>query len=499
MRLIGIDAGTTSVCGVLLDTEREQVERVISRDHDAALESPTAEEDIQDPDRIFSAVIEINRELMEAAAGVSGRSAPGPPVAGISLTGQMHGVLYVDGKGMACSPIYTWQDTRGRTPVPETLGSPDLSWAEWARRESGHDVPVGYGLLTHVVNRAEGKIPPEAVGLSSVLGYLSMRLTGSTVPRMEPTDAQSLGYFLPGQNAFDLEAVARVGIDAEMIPELVPTGTEIGRTAEGVPLYAAVGDNQAGFVGAVRECDRSMLVSVGTSAQLSIWVPSAAALAALAGGDGAGPGGGGTFCSAPGGLEVRPFPGEGFLLCGAVLSGGSALKLLSDLFRDICRRYAGSDPGALFDQMAAVEYDALDPDRRLRVESQFAGTRGDPQRRGSIHGIEKRNFTHDYLVEGTLRGVSRELGAYFDALPGSFRESHRAVVGVGNALRRNALFRCILSEEFHLPIVMPQSREEAALGAAIVAGVGAGAYRSCTAIERPIRYEGEESQAGETG
>ena len=38
-----------------------------------------------------------------------------PEVEKIGLTGQMHGIVYIDKEGTCVSPLYTWQDARGRS------------------------------------------------------------------------------------------------------------------------------------------------------------------------------------------------------------------------------------------------------------------------------------------------------------------------------------------------------------------------------------------------
>ena len=40
-----------------------------------------------------------------------------PDIHSIGVTGQMHGILYVDADGNAVSPLYTWQDARGSLDV----------------------------------------------------------------------------------------------------------------------------------------------------------------------------------------------------------------------------------------------------------------------------------------------------------------------------------------------------------------------------------------------
>jgi ribulose kinase len=71
----------------------------------------------------------------------------------------------------------------------------------------------------------------------------------------------------------------------------------------------------------------------------------------------------------------------------------------------------------------------------------------------------------------------------------------------GNALRRNALLREIVSRYFNIPVRVPSHTEEAAVGAALSAGVAVGAWDDYAAAARFIRYRDEETSrsAPETG
>lgn len=101
------------------------------------------------------------------------------------------------------------------------------------------------------------------------------------------------------------------------------------------------------------------------------------------------------------------------------------------------------------------------------------------------------NLTHDYLVEGFLHGIVYELCQFWSELPLRLQEQMQSIVGVGNGLRRNPLLRRILEEEFGMPLAVPVATEEAALGAAIIAGVGIGSYSDYLSHDRPIVYENE--------
>lgn len=49
-----------------------------------------------------------------------------PDIGCVGLTGQMHGIVYVDAAGQLLSPLYTWQDETGAQPGPDgkSMGSP---------------------------------------------------------------------------------------------------------------------------------------------------------------------------------------------------------------------------------------------------------------------------------------------------------------------------------------------------------------------------------------
>ena len=67
------------------------------------LKSNAAWEKVQDPQHI----LEKTRTLLEKILKEY------PDIKAIGLTGQMHGILYVDVQGKHVSPLYTWQDGRG--------------------------------------------------------------------------------------------------------------------------------------------------------------------------------------------------------------------------------------------------------------------------------------------------------------------------------------------------------------------------------------------------
>jgi len=477
MHLVGLDAGTTSISGVLLNVTTGTVERVVSVPHGADLSSEDTDVSLQDPEMIRETLETVLRVLVDEARSDGADRTVSESVLGIAVTGQVHGILYVDGSGDALSPLYTWQDLRGRRVRASDDTSSQESWTAWARARSGYNLPSGYGLLTHCINMDAGLVPPRAEQITTILGYLSMRLAGASSPRIDATDAHSLGLFAIDRNGFDLVAAQELGIEARLLPDVVPPGTKLGSTSDGIPVFVGLGDNQAAIIGSVLHADRSILINVGTSSQLSMICPDALEVPVPD-------------------LELRPFPGNRHLLSGAALCGGSAFAMLERLFRDVCRRYGDVDPGPLFDRMVSADLDTLSADLVPDVRTQFLGTRDDPDARGSISRLGPANLTPDFLIAGFLSGIAGELARFRSALPGPLRKRATRIVAVGNGLRRNSLLRTILERELELPVVLPEAAEEAALGAAISAGVATGVYQDYLDELRPIHYQSQPEAPG---
>ena len=434
MKHIGIDIGTSSICAVVYDADSFEV-RSVTKANDAALTNGLpAWAFRQDAERILQVV----RESLDALSG--------PDVASIGICGQMHGMLYVDADGRAVSPLYTWQDGSAAQQMRD-----GKSYAQWLSAQTGYEAATGYGLATHFYNMQTGNVPPAAVKLCTVMDYVAMNLCGKTQPLCEPSNAASLGFFDKRKLQFDQKALAAAGIGAEILPDVFPAGTEVGRY-RGIPVFNPIGDNQAAYLGSVREKGSSVHVTIGTSSQISVYSEE--------------------YVEAPS-LDTRPLPGGGYILVGAALCGGCSLALLKDFYKQVIEGFTGSSiPDAeLYDKMGAIAAAQTDG---INVRTTFEGTRQDASLRGEISGISLRNLTPGRLTTAFMRGICQELKAFYDKLPEEVRNGRTVVVGSGNALRMNPLLQEILSQIFGLPVEMTAEAEEAALGAAIACTAAAG-------------------------
>ena len=235
----------------------------------------------------------------------------------------------------------------------------------------------------------------------------------------------------------------KAGIAPDLLPALAADpciGTYLGK----IPVYVAIGDNQASFLGSTGGDLNCMLANVGTGSQFSVYTPKYMS------------------CS---GLETRPFPGGGYLLVGASLCGGRAYALLEKFFRQTVEMATGTAPDSCYDGMAALLAGSEKPADIPAVTPLFQGTRQDPSLRGHIDGLSTENLTPLHLIWGMMEGMAGELHDMY-LLYRNAGGSDVSFIGSGNGLRKNKYLQKCFSDLFGQTLVMSDCNEEAATGAA---------------------------------
>lgn len=430
MKTLGLDIGTTTISAVVYDTELGILEAV-SVKNDSFL--PGAHwERIQSPQIIEETACALLQSLLKKH----------PDAGALGVTGQMHGIVYLDNDGDPVSPLYTWQDGRG-----DLSFDPQHSWAQHLSKKTGYSLSTGYGMVTHFYNQHNGLIPENAVTLCTIQDYLAMKLSGSARPRMDATNAASLGLFDVEHGCFDEAALVRAGIDPLMLPDLISDPC-LGTGALGIPVYAAIGDNQASFLGAANGQKDILLINMGTGGQVSVYSPSYLQTDTL---------------------ETRPFPGEGWLLVGASLCGGRSYALLERFFRETVKMVIGQNLDAYSAMTRLLEETPCPEDIPVAITT-FQGTRKNPEQRGAFSQLSADNFTPVHIMYSVMRGMAEEL---FDLYRGYLKKggsSPAVMIGSGNGLRRNHHLCSVFEEIFGCRMVLSENDEEAACGAAIYAG-----------------------------
>ena len=429
MKTLGLDIGTTTISAVVYDTARG-VLKSWNVKNDSFLPGESWER-IQCPEKILQTVCTLLQHALSMYCDI----------AGIGVTGQMHGIVYLDAAGTPVSPLYTWQDGRGDLPYNACS-----SWAQTLSNLTGYSLSTGYGMVTQYYNQEKGLIPENASVFCTIQDYVAMVLSCRSKPVTDPTDAASIGVFDPIAGCFDTDALDAAGIFRELLPQL-STDPLLGRTPDGIPVFTAIGDNQASFLGAMNGRKDAILINMGTGGQISIYSP---------------------VYMEPKTMEARPFPGGGWLLVGASLCGGRSYALLERFFRQTVELITGKACSAYDAMMGALNSCGPMPDLPVAVTT-FQGTRADPSLRGSFRNISEDNFTPVHFIQSILHGMAEELFSFYQAYLDQGGSVPSLLVGSGNALRRNLHLRRVFEQRFSCKLIMSENEEEAACGAAIFA------------------------------
>ena len=389
----------------------------------------------------------------------------------------MHGVVLTDDRLRPVSNLVTWQDRRSLEPAGD-----GGTWLDRFRSRcdpaavarTGCTPSPGYLAVTLFALAGRGELPAEARHALLLADWAAATFTG-TAPVTDRTDAASTGVFDLEREEWS-ELIDAVGLPRGLFPPVVESGRPVGGlTAEfawrtglpaGLPVGAAIGDHQAAALGSLPADANAVQVNIGTGGQASVPVDR--------------------FLRTPN-SDARYLPDGRYLLVGAGLAGGDAYAWVRRTLGGWLAAF-GSQPTddelfAALNRLAAAVPPGCDG---LACEPFFRGTRRQPDRRGLFGGITETNFTPGHVARAALEGIAA-------ALAGFVRENaeqagrFERVIATGNAVRRNRLLAVSLARAFGRPVFVPEHEEEAAYGAALLAGVRTGLWPSLADAGRGIR------------
>jgi sugar (pentulose or hexulose) kinase len=459
--VIGVDLGTTKITSLAVEAGSETILAMASTVNDANI---TSEADRArgrsewQADRILAAACQCLRDISRKLEARS------QDVVGLGVTGQQHGMVLVDANLHPISPLINWQDRRALDRMPDR----DSTWLATARQamrsdiwqQTGCQLHPGFMAVTLFELGVRGLIPAGARSLF-IMDYWTAVLTGQD-PVCEPSCAGSSGVFDVRCRNWHDDAIRALGLSRSLFPEIREANELVGGLTNesaqatglpaGTPVYAAIGDHQASFLGSVADRRNSILVNVGTGAQVAVYTD-------------------GFDFVAP--IELRPFPCGGNLLSNVGLAGGWSYQVLEQFFQDVgSNLFQAESSKKLYETMNQLAKGIAAGAEGLSCEPRFSGTRLDPAQRGSITGLSPQNFTAGHLARAILEGMSRSLHDGFKAIRQVTNHSPTKLVAAGNGLRENLLLAEIVSQAFDLSMSFTEHREEAAFGAALVASVG---------------------------
>jgi xylulokinase len=444
--VVGIDVGTTAVKAIRVAEDGEVLAR---REVPYALSTPRPGWAEQDPEDWVRAT---EQALDGLGAG---------DVAGIGLSGQMHGLVALDAAGSVIRPAILWNDQRTGAEcaeIEDRVGLERLVAMTGNRALTGFTAPKLLWLRNHE--------PASYARIARVMlpkDYVRLRLTGE--PATDVSDASGTLLLDVAHRRWSTEVLDALDLDPRWLPPVLESAQEAGRTAAGVPVAAGAGDQAAGALGVGVIRPGPLSIALGTSGVVFAALPAFAAdpQARVH-----------AFCHA--------VP-DGWHAMGVMLSAAGSLRWLRDV----------AAPDEDFAALVA-EAERWEPGAEgLTFLPYLSGERtphGDPDARGAFTGLSVR---HDRgaLVRAVLEGVACGLRDSYDLIAGlGATRPDRGRASGGGA--RSDLWLRIIASMLEIPLERVAVEEGAAFGAALLGGVAGGAWADVDeAVAACVRTHGE--------
>ena len=441
---LGIDVSTTATKALLVD-DAGSVVAVASSEYTCDSPHPLWSE--QHPDVWWKAAIGSVKAVL-GASRVDSAS-----IAGIGLTGQMHGLVLLDAAGEVLRPAILWNDQRTAAECDEIRAKVGR---ERLIRITGNDALTGFTAPKILwVRNHEPEVWSRLAHVLLPKDFVRLRLTGEYA--LDKADGSGTLLFDLAARDWSPAVLAPLGIDPAWLPRTFEgpevTGTITAAAAEatglrpGTPVVAGGGDQSANAVGVGVVSEGTMALSLGTSGV--VFATTHAPLFEAHGRVHA-------FCHA--------VPGRWHMM-SVMLSAAGSLRW----FRDTLA------PGVDFGDLVAPAAEVPAGSDGLLFLPYLTGERSpypDPLARGAFVGL---TVAHDrrHLTRAVLEGVAFGLRDGLDlmveagmAAPAQIRASGGGTV--------SPLWRQILADVLGAEIAGVNTAEGAAYGAALLAAVGVG-------------------------
>ena len=461
--VLALDQGTTSSRAIVFDEECAPVS-VAQREFRQIYPQPGWVE--HDPEEIWRSQIEVAREAIANA-----RMRP-RDIAAIGITNQRETTILWDRRtGVPVANAIVWQDRRTAD--------------ECARlKREGHEPRVAAKtglvldpyfsgtklawLLDHVAG-ARSRAEAGELAFGTVDTWLAWKLTEGRAHVTDPTNASRTLLFDIAQGSWDDELLALLRVPRAVLPEVRPSSAVLGETdprclGSAITIAGIAGDQQAALFGQACHAPGMAKNTYGTGCFMLLHT------------------GGDRIASAQGLITTAAASAAGareYALEGSVFVAGAVVQWLRDglgLIRSSAdvEALAASvpDPGGIYLVPAFVGLGAPHWDAHAR--GAIVGlTRGTTAAHVARAALEAIAFQSTEVLIAMQRDAGIELGE----------------LRVDGGAAANDLLMQFQADLLGVPLARPRVLETTALGAAYLAGLATGVWRSADEIASQWRRE----------
>jgi len=461
--VVAVDQGTTGTTVLVFDRQGRVVGRAYSEFTQHYPKPGWVE---HDPEEIWRVTLRVLRQACRRAR-VRARD-----VAALGITNQRETTVLWDRR--SGRPVYraiVWQDRR-TAPLCEELRARGL--ADVFRRKTGLVLDPYFSgtklrwLLEHVPRAAERARAGE-IAFGTMDSWLMWKLSGGAVHATDPTNASRTLLFDIHTGAWDAELCAHLGVPAGMLPAVKPSSGEFGATEPsvlGAPVAIAgvAGDQQAALFGqgcvepgtAKNTYGTGCFLLMNTGAQP---VASRHGLVTTA------------ACDARG--------GRAYALEGSVFIAGAAIQWLRDGL-GLVKKAADSERLAR----------SVDSTLGVYLVPAFVGLGAphwDAEARGALVGLT-RGVTRAHVVRAALEALAFQTRDVADAMAAD-AGSRLSTLRVDGGAAANDFLMQFQADVLGVPVDRPRVVETTAMGAAFLAGLAVGFWKSQAELERARRID----------
>jgi gluconokinase len=443
--MLGLDIGTTSTKAVLFSEKGEVIQH---ENIGYPLYTPDISTAEQDPEEIFSAVVQAISRIMEHH--------PQKKISFISFSSAMHSLIAIDENDQPLTPCITWADNRSE------------AWAHKIKDElNGHEVYRRTGTpihpmsplskITWIVNERP-EIAEKAKKYIGIKEYIFKKFFDQYV--VDHSLASAMCMMNLKKLDWDEEALKIAGITREQLSRLVPT-TEIFTNCN-LELARQMGiDPQTPFViGASDGVLSNLGVNAIRKGEIAVTIGTSGAIR--------------TIIDQPqtdekGRIFCYALTEKHWVIGGPVNNGGMVFRWIRDEFAasevETAKRL-GIDPYEVLTKIAEGVKPGSDG---LLFHPYLAGERAplwNPDVRGSFFGLSMAH-KKEHMIRAALEGVIYNLYTVFLALIECMEGPVTRIQATGG-FARSAVWRQMMSDIFESDVVVPESYESSCLGACIL-------------------------------
>ncbi len=442
---MGIDLGTSSLKTIVIN-EEGTVLGMASRAYQFS--SPYNNYAEQDPQEWWKNCVETIRQIF-----AEGKVKP-EEVKGISFSGQMHGLVSIDQNGEVVRPAILHCDARSGKQIKEIES---VFGREKIRELMMNPVYTGFLLPSLVwVRENEPECFEKIRYVCLPKDYLKFRLSGEM--SSDYSDASATLAFDVKQGCWSGEILRQLSIPMEWFPDCYGTSEVSGRVCrkaaeetglkEGTLIIAGGGDQVMQGIGNGITGIGQASANIGTSGQVSFQADRAILNPSL---------------------NTNTFMGykkNRWITMGAIMNAGLCYKWFNSLYDDtdydeMNERISGVAPGS----GGVIFLPYLNGERTPHL---------DPDLSGMFLGINLKTG-REQLARAVMEGVSFALYQCIEVCSSLGLKADSIIASGGGA--RSLPWLQMQADIYNVPLKVADTEEQAGLGAAIAAGVGAGTYR----------------------